>query len=278
LADGQKGTLAPGSLAEGAQLILPLEIQRLEAQTMLQTAIALEPEWLIDLAGDEIQEERLTRYDPDQRAVRRVERLKWGNLILDDSERDEPEADLAASALAEAILDGLVELPGWDERVDQWIARVRCVAAWFPERGLPKYERPDLSAALTQALRASQASRAKHLKKLEALSAVKQAMSWEEQRFVEQMAPERYRLPSGHGMKIHYEPGAPPLGKAKIQDFYDQRHTPRVGGGRQAVLLEILGPNFRPVQRTDDLPGFWQRLYPELKKELKRRYPRHQWR
>ena len=92
------------------------------------------------------------------------------------------------------------------------------------------------------------------------------------------MAPERIRLPSGHGMKIAYTLGQPPRGRARIQDFYGLTETPRVAGGRIPVLLEILAPNFRPAQVTDDLRGFWERTYPELRKELARRYPRHEWR
>src|SRR5262249_43440535 len=110
---------------------------------------------------------------------------------------------------------------------------------------------------------------------------VRNALDWEEQRFIEKMAPESIALPNGWHMKIEYANDGPaPMakGRAKIQDLYDLNDTPRIAGGRQAVLLEILGPNRRPVQVTSDLSGFWANLYPELKKELKRRYPRHEWR
>jgi ATP-dependent helicase HrpB len=110
------------------------------------------------------------------------------------------------------------------------------------------------------------------------LDFVRGALSWDDQQFIERMAPESIQLPRGWRMKIEYASDAPPKGRAKIQDLYDLADTPRVAGGRQALLLEILGPNFRPVQTTSDLRGFWQNLYPELKKELKRRYPRHEWR
>jgi ATP-dependent helicase HrpB len=79
-------------------------------------------------------------------------------------------------------------------------------------------------------------------------------------------------------MKIRYQEDGPPVGQAKIQDFYDLHKTPTVASGRQKVLLEILAPNYRPAQVTDDLEGFWERTYPELKKELRRRYPKHEWR
>ena len=79
-------------------------------------------------------------------------------------------------------------------------------------------------------------------------------------------------------MRITYKAGEVPRGRAKIQDFYGMTETPTVAGGRAKLLLEILAPNFRPVQTTDDLAGFWERTYPELKRQLSRRYPRHEWR
>ena len=79
-------------------------------------------------------------------------------------------------------------------------------------------------------------------------------------------------------MKIAYTPGEPPRGRARIQDLYGLSATPHVAAGRAAVLLEILAPNYRPAQVTDDLQGFWQHTYPGLRKELARRYPKHEWR
>ncbi len=122
------------------------------------------------------------------------------------------------------------------------------------------------------------AVRFSQLKDKPCLDALKGALSWEDQRFVEQMAPQTFKLPGGWGMKIEYTPDGPPRGRAKIQDFYGLSETPRVAGGKVPVVLEILGPNFRPVQVTDNLASFWANTYPELKKELKRRYPRHEWR
>jgi ATP-dependent helicase HrpB len=79
-------------------------------------------------------------------------------------------------------------------------------------------------------------------------------------------------------MKVSYSPGERPRGRAKIQDLYGLNETPTVADGRQPLVLEILGPNFRPVQVTDDLSGFWTNHYPQLKKMLQRRYPKHEWR
>jgi ATP-dependent helicase HrpB len=110
------------------------------------------------------------------------------------------------------------------------------------------------------------------------LERLKDLLTHDDCRFVERMAPASIKLSRGFGMKIEYEAGKPPRGRAKIQDFYDTTAHPSVAAGRIPVLLEILGPNYRPLQVTSDLPGFWTRLYPEIVPALKRRYPRHEWR
>jgi ATP-dependent helicase HrpB len=79
-------------------------------------------------------------------------------------------------------------------------------------------------------------------------------------------------------MRLRYEPGHPPRGSARIQWLYGLDRTPTVAGGRAPVTLEILGPNMRPLQVTSDLANFWAVLYPQLRNELRRRYPRHEWR
>jgi ATP-dependent helicase HrpB len=63
----------------------------------------------------------------------------------------------------------------------------------------------------------------------------------------------------------------------RIQELFGLRDTPRIAGGRIPVLLHLLGPNHRPQQVTDDLASFWANTYPQVKKELRRRYPKHAW-
>ena len=76
---------------------------------------------------------------------------------------------------------------------------------------------------------------------------------------------------------MHYEPGKPPWIESRLQDFFGMRETPTVGRGVVPVVVRLLAPNQRPVQMTSDLAGFWQRLYPQVRKELSRRYPKHAW-
>jgi ATP-dependent helicase HrpB len=215
-------------------------------------------------------------WNADNKAVEQVETHAYEGLVYLRIARPKADPVQAAEILVDRIVSGEIDLAKWDDEVDHWMVRTRCVGRWFPERGLIAYDDEDVRVILYEIV--DGATRHSQIRNRPVLSYIKQALSWADQQFVEQMTPPRILLPKGFGMKIRYQADGPPVGAAKIQDFYDLAKTPTVAGGRQKVLLEILAPNFRPAQVTDDLEGFWERTYPELKKELRRRYPKHEWR
>lgn len=92
---------------------------------------------------------------------------------------------------------------------------------------------------------------------------------------IEKMAPERLRLAGGRDVQVHYEVGKPPWIESRLQDFFGVVETPRIG--QTPLVVHLLAPNRRPVQVTSDLRGFWERLYPQVRRELSRRYPKHKW-
>jgi ATP-dependent helicase HrpB len=96
-------------------------------------------------------------------------------------------------------------------------------------------------------------------------------------RMLNEVAPSRVRLPNGRQTKINYEAGKPPWIASRLQDFFGLRETPRIANGKVRLVVHLLAPNKRPVQTTTDLAGFWQRLYPQVRRELSRRYPKHAW-
>ena len=95
---------------------------------------------------------------------------------------------------------------------------------------------------------------------------------------LDRYAPELCQLASGRSPKIRYSEGEPPTLAATVQDLYDQKKTPTIADGKIPLRIEILGPNRRPIQVTNDLAGFWNNSYEEIKKQLKGRYPKHEWR
>jgi ATP-dependent helicase HrpB len=110
------------------------------------------------------------------------------------------------------------------------------------------------------------------------LRAIEHAMPAQSRRLLEELAPGSIRLPrGGRQVRVHYEADQPPWIASRLQDFFGMRETPSVGRGKSPLVIRLLAPNQRPVQMTSDLAGFWERLYPQIRRELARRYPRHAW-
>jgi ATP-dependent helicase HrpB len=103
-------------------------------------------------------------------------------------------------------------------------------------------------------------------------------LSPQQRELLDRLAPERFELPGGRKARIRYAEGKDPVLASRIQDFYGVEEPLKIAGGKIVLTLELLAPNMRPVQVTRDLKVFWKETYPELKKELSRRYPRHEWR
>jgi ATP-dependent helicase HrpB len=117
----------------------------------------------------------------------------------------------------------------------------------------------------------------KEIKNLPVIDYFMNLLSWDEQKFVKDMTPERLELPAGRKIRLSYKPGEVPRGNGFIQDFYGLDETPSVAGGRVKIVLELLAPNRRIVHITDDLEGFWSGVYLDIKSQLAGRYPKHKW-
>jgi ATP-dependent helicase HrpB len=167
----------------------------------------------------------------------------------------------------------------WSEHARRLRLRVQALREWMPELGLPDVSDTHLLATLDDWL----APYLDGKRKLDALDAEELAQALSSlldhmQRLaLDEHAPDTLRVPSGQTRRLEYAPDAPPVLAVKLQELFGLADTPRVGGGRVPVTLHLLSPAGRPIQVTQDLKGFWERTYPEVKKELKGRYPRHPW-
>jgi ATP-dependent helicase HrpB len=282
LAGGRrKAVIDRDSLVQGAGFLVSLQADENPADPatqILSMASPLETEWVRQALPDRFEVTESLRWNPASRAVERIEEACFEGTPFDATARP-PRAEDRSEAerlLWERVRDGTIKLSQWDESVEQWMARVRCVAAWFPDQGLITYTPDEIE--MLQLEVCSGAHRASEVQDRDCLGVVRGALEHEQQRFVDRMAPGDLPLPDGRRMRLRYEPGHPPKGSARIQWLYGLDRTPTVAGGRVPVTLEILGPNMRPLQVTSDLANFWAVLYPQLRNELRRRYPRHEWR
>lgn len=279
----RKVSIDSSSVQRGSGFVLALEVReagRGEAvHQSLGMVTPLEERWVSDAMPGRFETRTEVRFAEELGAPAEFEERCFDGIVVDRTVRPLRGGAARAAAheeLAARVASGELRPASWTEAVDHWIERVRCVAGWFPERGLIAYDHEDLAVLAAEI--AHGCARVSDLDSRPVADIVRGALGWDEQQFVERMAPTSIALPSGRRMALEYAVGKPPRGRSKIQDFYDLPGHPTVAGGRVKVVLELLGPNFRPVQVTEDLPGFWERLYPEVKKELKRRYPRHEWR
>ncbi len=232
----------------------PLPLIRLTAR--------IEPEWLIELFPDHVQERSSVEWNRMTERVEGVSALLYDELVIQESRGAAPDADAAAELLARKALEAGIDRFVDSDALDEFLARAGF--AGFDPPDLPQTLR-DLCLGLRSfaELKSAMASVVPNLeRKMIAL---------------DEIAPARIRLPNGRQTKVHYEPGKPPWIASRLQDFFGMRETPRIGREQIPVVVHLLAPNQRAVQTTADLAGFWERLYPQVRRELMRRYPRHSW-
>ena len=278
LAAGGAAELAASSTVQSAEFLVAVEAEDRRDRTrvgraklpLVRLASAVEPAWLLDLFPERVRERSELTWN---RAVERVESLstlEFDAITIEES-RGMPDPEAAASLLAEKAMEAGVERFA---DVGEWIERVRFA-------GRHGFEAASNSAA--GALR-SLATGLRSFAELEAaardgglLREMERQMTPAARRALEEIAPARLRLAGGREVKVHYEPDAPPWIASRLQDFFGMRRTPAVARGAVPVVVRLLAPNQRPVQTTTDLAGFWERLYPQVRRELMRRYPKHKW-
>ena len=249
-----------------------------EGMTVLSMVTVIPEEIAVKRLGSRLGQGRRYEFDRERGLMVEIEFRNLDEVEFHSKQRSVgPRSRPAAAAeLLRLIEVGEVAIPGWDEKVEAFIERTRRTAQWFPDRGLTTFDDEDLGVMRAEIV--GDRTRLSDLPGSEAIVEIlRSALDWDDARFVDQMAPARLPLPGGRSMRVTWRAGEPPRGSARIGDLIGMDRTPTVAGGRVPIVLEILAPNRRPVQVTDDLEGFWERTYPTLKKELKRRYPRHPW-
>jgi ATP-dependent helicase HrpB len=230
---------------------IDVEERRERGLPLVRLASPVEPEWLLDQAGERTTLEW-------HRAAERVEQvsaLVYDQLVIEEMRSPAPASEEASRFLAAKALE--VDMGRFVEKdaLEQLRARAAFAGSRLDvEAGLSK-----LCHGLTSFTQLASA---------DLLSALRPSR-------LDHLAPERLTLPGGRQVRVHYEAGKPPWIESRLQDFFGVRETPRING--MPVVVHLLAPNHRPVQVTADLAGFWERLYPQVRRELSRRYPKHKW-
>ncbi|MCW8890499.1 MAG: ATP-dependent helicase HrpB [Sedimenticola sp.] len=226
-----------------------------------------------------IEQRAKVTWDESSQSVVAKEQESLGALIL--SSRDQPNPDHAE--VAQAMLSGVRQLGlgalNWNDSLLQWRERVASVRGWQPHADWPDLSDDALLNQLEEWLLPwlNGITKAGQLKKLDLASLLNNRLTWEQQQTLDRLAPSSLEMPSGSRKKLIYQANSPPVLAVKLQELFGLQQTPAVNNGSVPVMLHLLSPAQRPIQVTQDLAGFWQRTYAEVRKELKGRYPKHYW-
>jgi ATP-dependent RNA helicase HrpB len=285
-AGGGSGVLAPSSAVIDAELVVAVDVADLgtrgsargqASKVQIRRASAIEASWLLDLYLDRIAERDELVWNAAKQRVERVTQMTYDGLPID--EQRDVEGARRAGAAAAAVLAREALAAGIEQFVDkdalsQWRARVALVARIAPTSGITAPTDEALGAVIARACEG--AISFDELRKLGLIDLL-DAQLGEHRGLVDRLAPTHLKLPRRGRAPIHYELEQPPWIASRMQDFFGLARAPTVGDGRVPLVLHLLAPNQRPVQVTTDLPGFWVKHYPALRKQLMRRYPKHAW-
>ena len=270
--------LAPESVVREAELFVALDVEAAQrgarSEAIVRLASAVEPAWLACVVPDAIRETRETVYDSArERVVVRTQRT-YLDLVLDERTRTDVDGDEAGEVLARVAAVDPAYAAAIDEHDDALLSRIGFLSQAMPELAWPAPE-----ALLEDAVRACAAgcTSLAQLRARDVPGAVRGLLSHAQRMALDREAPLRLQLPSGRTARIAYHADRPPAVAARIQELFGLASTPRLAGGRVPLVVELLAPNQRPVQVTDDLASFWRTTYAEVRKELRGRYPRHPW-
>ncbi len=284
---GRGVRLDRSSRVRHAGWFLAIDIDDASSEVKVRLASAVEREWLTDpaLAAGRLQTTDDVVFNATRKQVEARRRQCWLDLTLDETPLAITDSAAAARLLAEeAGKQRTVVWPADDSPAGGLLARARFLSRLDIDQqaggsGLPAplpaldegslaARLPDLCHGLTSLAQLQQADWYGWLTTL---------LGYEMVAAIDRLAPATVSLATGSQHPIDYQSGDQPRVSIRIQELFGTAETPRIVGGRVPLLIELLGPNRRPQQLTSDLASFWATTYSEVKKELKRRYPKHAW-
>lgn len=270
LAGGGSAILAETSAVQGEEFIVAIDIEarRDRGLPLIRLASGIRPEWLIDLYPERVEAVSSVEWNRTQERVEAVSALRYDGFVIDETRGGKPDPGAASQLLAERALEAGLSRFADPEQLQAFLARAQFAA---DHSTLPSVDSDTCAAAMRDLCHGRRSFA--ELAKQDLIAALRSRVPALSR--LDEIAPARIRLPGGRHVRVNYEPGQAPWVASRLQDFFGMRDTPRIAG--IPVVVHLLAPNQRPVQTTTDLAGFWDRLYPRLRRELSRRYPKHAW-
>ena len=276
---GRGVRLGRDSIVRDSELFLALDPreERRQGTLELQVSIAsiVELPWLEELVPQLLRRERTTFFDPARERVVVVTRLWYQDLLVREDASQAVDPAEASAALATALRERAGSLFRDDPAASNWLARHAFVKQAVPELDWPEIGESAFAALLGQLCQGR--TRALEVRQADKVAYLEGLYNPAQRRELAQCAPLTLQVPSGRQVRLLYELDRPPVLAVRLQELFGWTETPRLARGRVPVVLHLLGPNSRPVQITADLKSFWTTTYHQVRKDLRRRYPKHAW-
>lgn len=283
LSGGRRGSVHPSSIVPREHtLLVAADIQEMgrgkgTVEVMLSLVTAIKEEWLAECCGGAFRVRRRVFFDTVSGGrVAAEEQTCLGDLVIRSRRLADVTTDEAAEVLAVETAAGNITIKAWDAKVENWIARVNLVATHCPEAGVPAIGPDERTALLAQVCHG--ALGAKDVKAAAVWPVLQDWLSAAQTAAVEAYAPSQIRIENGRTPRLHYDDPSGPYIAMRVQELYDTNRLPTLCNGAVRLKARVLAPNQRPVQITDDLARFWAESYAQVKKDLRGRYPKHEWR
>ena len=259
-------------------VVVNLDAGHLEGSVFLAAEIELTT--LRETMPKHIEQRVCVDWEKSSASVKAVSEEWIGSISLSSRPMCDIEPEVLTNRMLVGVRQmGLSSLP-WGDDARKWQARVLSLKVWQPKAVWPDLSDEWLSTHIDEWLAPylNGMSRREHLKRLDMLAILKGLFDWQQCQKIDQLLPTHLSMPSGSKRQLLYSgQGTAPVLAVRLQELFGLADTPTICDGKVAVMLHLLSPAQRPVQVTQDLKGFWQRTYPEVKKELKGRYPKHYW-
>jgi ATP-dependent helicase HrpB len=279
LVNGFGATIGRRSAVHDREFVVAVEMAaNAAADGTIHGCCSLTLDLIRQLFGNVIERNRTVAWDEAEARVTAAEEELLGSLVLSRRPMVPDDEEAVPALLAAIATDPELKALPWTDAARQFQARLALLALVCPEKGLPPLDNRALRASLSTWLGPSLGGirSCASLQRIDLLSLLKGMFSWEQLRLVDEGAPTHLTVPSGSKIRIEYASGEPLL-SVKLQEMFGLSETPAVAWGRVPLLIHLLSPAQRPIQVTRDLKSFWDKTYPEVKKELKGRYPKHPW-
>ncbi|HYG37102.1 MAG TPA: ATP-dependent helicase HrpB [Cytophagales bacterium] len=205
---------------------------------------------------------------------------RLGEITLNSTPLINIPEDQQAKILCNVLRSEGLNLLNWTETALSLQFRLANVKSWRPEENWPDLSNENLLNSLEEwiAPYLITVRKREDFGKLDLDNILKGMVPWEKYQWLEELAPEKLKVPSGSMIKMEYfSDGRPPVLAVRLQEVFGLTDTPTINEGRTKVLLHLLSPGYKPVQVTQDLRSFWKNTYPEVRKELRVRYQKHSW-